>query len=273
MSCSLFPLVVFFSLVCMTCAQQFMGPASFAWPLPREWHRDSDSVQPCGLSPQGRRSKFPLHNGYLVLLSKYETQNIELKVSYNKDPQSVADFSHFLKQRISSYGVGFTCFKIPDAPQGMDAGANATFQMRLDSSYETPLPRSYFSCADITYVEQEGLDFPESPFPCVNTTDVEWEALPTPTKKPDPPKPTTTPWSPTEEKKKKLSSGAIAGIGIGGAIVLSGIIVLICKTVMKSRKPKEVQTPVPCRWEPGSYGIPDLVPVRYDVYATPTRRG
>ncbi|UKZ70541.1 uncharacterized protein TrAtP1_011522 [Trichoderma atroviride] len=223
------------------------------------------------MSPQGRRSKFPLHNGYLVLLSKYETQNIEVKVSYNTDPQSVADFSHFLKRRISNYGVGFTCFKIPDAPQGMDAGANATFQMRLESNYETPLPRSYFSCADITYVEREGLDFP---FPCVNTTDVEWEILPTPTKKQDPPGPTATPWSPTEEKgKKKLSSGAIAGICIGGTIVLSGIVVLICKAVMESRESKERQKQVPCRWEPGSYGLPDLVPVNYDVYGTPTRRG
>ncbi|KAM0453812.1 hypothetical protein ACHAPV_008750 [Trichoderma viride] len=224
MSLSLFPLVVFLSLACMTFAQPFMGPASFAWPLPRAWNRTSDDVQPCGLSPQGRRSKFPLHNGYLVLVSQYETQNLEVKVSYDSDPKSVADFSYVLRWRISNYGAGFTCFNIPDAPSGMDAGANATFQMRFDSNYETPLPRSYFSCADITYVEREGLDFPDAQFPCLNTTDVKWEYLPTPTKKDDPPEPTTTPWSPREGKKKPLDSAAIAGISIGGAIVLMGII-------------------------------------------------
>ncbi|PON26880.1 hypothetical protein TGAM01_v204381 [Trichoderma gamsii] len=186
-----------------------------------------------------------------------------------KDPQSAADFSPLLKRRISYYGVGWTCFKINDAPQGMDAGANATFQLRFDSNYETPMLRSHFSCADITYVEKEGLDFE---FPCVNTTDVEWEDLPTPTKKDDPPEPTTTPWSPIVGKKKKLSRAAISGISIGGAVVAAGIVVLICRLVKTHREQKRRQQEVPCVWERGSYGVPDIVAVPFDFYGRPTRR-
>lgn len=319
MSLSLFPLVVFLSLACMTFAQPFMGPASFAWPLPRAWNRTSDDVQPCGLSPQGRRSKFPLrmffsllpwllvltvsrqwvpgtclpiwdaepwgeslirfgyvfilHVPFLLFPYSLDTFLCTKPTRCKKDPKSVADFSYVLRWRISNYGAGFTCFNIPDAPSGMDAGANATFQMRFDSNYETPLPRSYFSCADITYVEREGLDFPDAQFPCLNTTDVKWEYLPTPTKKDDPPEPTTTPWSPREGKKKPLDSAAIAGISIGGAIVLMGIIVFLYKKLWKPSKPKNRQAVVPCKWERGSYGLPDLVAVSFDFFGIPTRRG
>jgi hypothetical protein len=152
----------------------------------------------------------------------------------------------------------------------MDAGANATFQLRFDSNYETPLPRSYFSCADITYVEKEGLDFE---FPCVNTTDAEWEDLPTPTKKDDLPEPTTTPWSPIEgKKKKKLNSNHIIGISIGGTISVMGIIVGIIKLLKRRRKRKARQREVPCVRKRGSYGLTDVVAVPFDFYGTPTRR-
>ncbi|KAL7893756.1 hypothetical protein HDV63DRAFT_411704 [Trichoderma sp. SZMC 28014] len=220
------------------------------------------------MSPQGRRSKFPLHNGYLVLLSQFETESVEVQVSYNSNPQSATDFSPLLKRRISYYGVGWTCFKIPDAPQGMDAGANATFQMRLASSWETPVPRSYFSCADITYVEREGLDFPDAQFPCINTTDVEWEDLPMPTKKINAPKPTTTPWSPSEKKGKKLNSGIIALISIIGALVIMGVIVGIYRLVAcrRKKKEKERQEEAPFVWVPGTYGLPGY-------YTRPIRRG
>jgi hypothetical protein len=157
----------------------------------------------------------------------------------------------------------------------MDAGANATFQMRLDSSWETPMPRSYFSCADITYVEREGLDFPDAQFPCINTTDTEWEDLPTPTKKIDPPKSTATPWSPIEKEaeEKKLDSGVIAGISIGCAIAVMAVIVITYSWRDRRRRRREREQEVPCIRVPGSYGLPDVVPVRFDFYGRPTRRG
>lgn len=153
----------------------------------------------------------------------------------------------------------------------MYAGTNATFQLRFASDYDTPNHRSFFVCADITYVDPGDVDFP---FPCVNTTDVdvEFERLPLPKKKkPDVPKPKSEEWSPGE-KKKVLSTAAIAGIAMGAAVVFSGIAILIFRKVTKSREQRR-RDEVPCRWVPGSYGLPDLVPIRNFFYARPTRRG
>ncbi|KAL7922447.1 hypothetical protein ACQKWADRAFT_313027 [Trichoderma austrokoningii] len=205
MSLPYFVVVAFLALAPMACAQPSIGPASFAFPLPRQWNASFDNVPPCGSSSVGLRTEFPLTNGYLVFTSTYETRDLEMKISHNRNPQSVADFSYLVPWRISDYGVGFTCVKIPDAPGGTEPGANATFQIRFASDYDTPLDRSFFVCADITYVE--GRDF-DRRVPCANTTDVKFERLPLPRTQIEPPKNATTPG----KKKKHLSQGAIAGI-------------------------------------------------------------
>ncbi|KAL6902493.1 hypothetical protein GGI43DRAFT_433424 [Trichoderma evansii] len=196
---SFFPLVVLLALLCKSYAQPYMGPASFAWPLPREWNRTSDNVPPCGSASVGPRSLFPLHRGYVALVSQYKTRNLEMKVSYMLDPKSVADFEPLIERRFSEYGVGYACVKVPDAPYDTQPGTNATFQLRYASDYDSPSHRSFFVCADITYVEPNDVDYV---FPCVNTTDLELEPQLPKKKKPEEPKPPTEEeWSPVEKKK------------------------------------------------------------------------
>ncbi|PTB42309.1 uncharacterized protein TrAFT101_008601 [Trichoderma asperellum] len=268
MSFSIFPFMALLALVCMTYAQEYMGPASFAWPLPRAWNRTLDNNPPCGFSDIGTRSKFPMYNGYVAFVSQYETRNLEVKVSYMWNPKSVADFVPLTPRRFRKYGVGYACIKVPDAPSDIDPGANATFQLRFASDYDSPSHRSFFVCADITYVEPDDIDYP---FPCINTTDLELEPLPpAKKKKPEEPKPIGDEWSPGE-KKTGLSKGAIAGIAIGCAVAASGIAVFITHQMRKYRE-RETQDMVPCTWVPGSYGLPDAVPVEGVFFSRPTRR-
>lgn len=169
------------------------------------------------------------------------------------------------------YGVGFACIKVPDAPWDLKIGANATFQLRYSSDYDSPSHRSFFICADVTYVEPADVDYP---FPCVNTTDVVVEPqLPPPPgkkKKPEEPKPTGEEWSPGEENKG-LTKGAIAGIAIACGVMASAIAVFISYQVMQ-RRGQRAPDEVPCTWVQGSYGLPDAVPVEGFFYSRPTRR-
>jgi hypothetical protein len=147
--------------------------------------------------------------------------------------------------------------------------------MRLASDYDTPNFRSFFVCADITYVEQDELDYP---FPCVNTTNADFERLPLPPKKTETPTPTPT-WSPGE-KKKDLTPGHIGGIAVGGLLFIAAAFVGSYRLWKSHRERKRRRREeVPSRWVPGSYGIPDVVavgpgrPTGPYFNARPTRRG
>ncbi|KAH6611392.1 wsc2 glucoamylase iii alpha-1 [Trichoderma cornu-damae] len=206
----------------MALAQFPMGPASFAWPVPRLWDRAADKIPPCGsLEHSGNRSKFPM------------------------DPKSVADFTPFMSAGpLPKLGVGMSCISVPDAFSFVEAGDRATLQLRYFSDYDTPTNQSFFACADITYVDPSDILFP---FPCLNTTapDPDLDKKPvsqTPTgtkpkgrtKFTEEPEPTGDGWSPG--KRTGLSKAAIAGISIGSAVPVTGVMVGIWLLVHRRKE-------------------------------------
>lgn len=124
--------------------------------------------------------------------------------------------------------VGISCVAVPDAPSFVEAGGNATLQLKYVASYDSPTNQSFFVCADITFVPPSEIPFA---FPCVNTTMVDPTATTAkPTVKPKPtkePKPSGDGWSPGKESR--LSEGAIAGVAAGGLVAAAGILTAISK--------------------------------------------
>lgn len=164
-----------------------------------------------------------------------------------KDPKSVADFVPLTENRFSMSGAGYACVKVPDALWDMEPGTNATFQLRYASDYDTPSYRSFFVCADITYVEPNDVDFP---FPFVNTTDLELEPQPPKKKKkPEEPKPPDEEeWSPIEKKKFVFEEYQKFLIGVAGCLVVTGIALGLHHAVQKwKRRPRPTEATAPCR--------------------------
>lgn len=106
--------------------------------------------------------------------------------------------------------LGHTCVNLPNPPDTVKAGANATLQIKYIADFDKPENQTFYACSDITYVPIT--DF-KAHIPCFNAT----QDTPEGDKGGESGKTgdTTQTPTPTPSKKSGLSGGAIAGIVIG----------------------------------------------------------
>lgn len=115
--------------------------------------------------------------------------------------------------------LGHTCLPIGDAPSTVQAGSNATLQIKYIADFDKPENQTFYACADISYVANLQ-EMGEASAMCFNATEPGDDS-----KKP---KPSAAPESSTK-KKSGLSGGAIAGIVVGcvvgvGAVAAAGLL-------------------------------------------------
>ncbi|EXJ83791.1 hypothetical protein A1O1_07418 [Capronia coronata CBS 617.96] len=146
-----------------------MGPVAFLWPSDRIWDAAHDNSAPCG-TPSGvtDRTEFPLLNGQVALVAQDESYSIQVAVSYKDNPTSNDDFETVIaSQRIPSLAEGHQCYPLPSPPADVEAGANATVQIKYIADFDTDESQTFYACADITYVPTSAFTYQ---VPCFNAT-------------------------------------------------------------------------------------------------------
>ncbi|KAJ5505031.1 hypothetical protein N7463_007905 [Penicillium fimorum] len=200
-----------------------MGPAAFLWPPDRLWGAAYDNNAPCGSSTGAvNRTNFPLINGKLALVLQDESWNVQVAISHKSNPTTNADFEPFIDgSSLSDVEPGHECYSVPNPSVDVEEGANATFQIKYTSDFDTDKNETYYACADVTYVAASKFTYQ---VPCFNVTTEEFAEVTstaaagsTATAKSDTSKNT----SPTSEKDSGLSGGAIAGIVVGSVAGLA----------------------------------------------------
>lgn len=116
--------------------------------------------------------------------------------------------------------LGHTCLPIGDAPSTVQAGSNATLQIKYIADFDKPENQTFYACADISYVANLQ-EMGEASAMCFNATEPGDDS-----KKP---KPSAAPEDSSSHKKSGLSGGAIAGIVVGcvvgvGAVAAAGLL-------------------------------------------------
>ncbi|KAG9769816.1 hypothetical protein KCU88_g6787, partial [Aureobasidium melanogenum] len=146
-----------------------MGPVAFLWPDDRIWDADHDNSAPCGTaSPPNNRTQFPLLNGQIALVAQDEAFGIQVAVSYKNNPTSNDDFQTVIAStRIPSLDEGHQCYPLPNPPADVEAGSNATVQIKYISDFDTNQNQTFYACADITYVPTSAFTYQ---VPCFNAT-------------------------------------------------------------------------------------------------------
>ncbi|KAJ5710368.1 hypothetical protein N7488_004524 [Penicillium malachiteum] len=207
-----------------------MGPAAFLWPPDRTWSKTTDNTAPCGSNAGiGNRTEFPLTNGEVSLVLQDESYNVNLAISYHNDPTSNNDFvTDVSGSKFPDLEPGHECYSIPNPPSNITSGANATLQLKYQSTFDTDTNKTYYACADITYI-------PLSEFTtdvlCFNVSVSDTSS-------------TTTATATSSSKSSGLSGGQIAGIVVGSvvgaALVLSGMFLLWSRHQRKVQRDKVV---------------------------------
>ncbi|KAM4060731.1 cytokine inducing-glycoprotein [Hirsutella rhossiliensis] len=198
-----------------------MGPAAFMWPPDRVWLGKMDNTAPCGSSAApGVRTKFPLNGGLVALVAQDDYYDSKISISYSKDPASNNDFSPLVSSTdINDLNPGHTCVKVPDAPERITAGTNATLQIIYRADWDAPHNQTFYACADITFVSAS--DFVSDSSFCFNATEPGEDD-----KKADAAggsKPTANSDNSGSSAGSKLGAGAIAGIVIGSLVGVSSV--------------------------------------------------
>ncbi|OQE34864.1 hypothetical protein PENCOP_c015G08961 [Penicillium coprophilum] len=203
-----------------------MGPAAFMWPPDRLWGAAYDNNAPCGSSTGAvNRTDFPLINGKLALVIQDESWNVQVAVSHKSNPTTNDDFEAFVDgSSLSDVEPGHECYSVPNPSSDVEAGMNATFQIKYTSDFDTDKNETYYACADVTYIPASKFTYQ---VPCFNVTSDEFTEVTTTaaagstaTSKSDTTKNTETTGT-TSEKDSGLSGGAIAGIVIGSVAGLA----------------------------------------------------
>lgn len=63
---------------------------------------------------------------------------------------------------------GHTCFSVPDAPEHIKAGTNATLQVVYQADWDASVNQTFYACADIVFVDRSDFRFK---IPCFNATE------------------------------------------------------------------------------------------------------
>jgi hypothetical protein len=144
------------------------------------------------------------------------------------DPTSDSDFSVLVADDLfPEQDPGHLCYSVPDAPSSVQAGTNATLQLRYTAQFDNPDNETFFACADITYVAANTFSHT---IPCFNVsvgddgnTSVGTGVIGghTPTVVPDDHSslaPAASSSPAPSQNSSAISGGAIAGIVIGVVI-------------------------------------------------------
>ncbi|KAK0610963.1 hypothetical protein B0T14DRAFT_500153 [Immersiella caudata] len=153
-----------------------MAPLGFMWPVERTWEDEHGMAAPCGSAsgPKLERTLFPTAGGALALDGKQKVYDLQLAVSFYQDPKSNSDFTSVLSG-VDSLDFEHVCIPMP-ALTGAQAGQNATLQLKYVAEWVDPhhshkrhteTNETFYSCADVTFVEQAQFSFE---IPCFNAT-------------------------------------------------------------------------------------------------------
>lgn len=214
---------------------------------------------PCG-SPDGvgRRAEFPLENATVALVAQIPSQRVQVSISYENEPKDVAAFSSLIAPEVViDLSMGHTCVPVVNAPPSVKAGTNATLQIKYTSTFDKSRQETFYSCADIIYVELS--DFKSNTF-CFNSTIEEDSKSEKGTgSRPDvvaAPKPPAAPATSATDSAKgglKLPNGAIAGIVVGSCLgagaVASVTLILYRKKQRQLRAERKQQTARGVQWK------------------------
>jgi len=159
-----------------------MGPVTFLYPETRQWAADVDNIAPCGSNSGVRnRSEFPLDDGFIAFIAKYQSYKVKLSISYNENPTSQDDFDewYYGTNVTDELHIGHTCFYMPDQPNTINAGDVATIQViyqnddeesETGDSNESSGNETFYACADIKFVEESVFDVTDYAYSCFNAT-------------------------------------------------------------------------------------------------------
>lgn len=120
---------------------------------------------------------------------------------------------------------GHTCVKVPDPPERITAGTNATLQIIYEADWDAYQNQTFYACADITYMQIPIANLTRKYTHCFNATapgedDLKAQAAAGGSKASSTSENTGNSGSPSGSK---MSAGAIAGIVIGA---LAGVCLL-----------------------------------------------
>lgn len=148
----------------------YMGPSAFMWPYDRTWSGDMDNTAPCGSSAGAtKRTEFPLAGGAVALVAQDDYYHSKISISYSNEPKKNADFSLLVQANdLNDLDPGHTCFSVPDAPEHIKAGTNATLQVVYQADWDASVNQTFYACADIVFVDRSDFRFK---IPCFNATE------------------------------------------------------------------------------------------------------
>ncbi|KAL7937241.1 hypothetical protein V8C35DRAFT_277730 [Trichoderma chlorosporum] len=202
--------LVVFVFAGLASSHMSMGAASLLWPPSRSWDDNEENHSPCGTAVgSGDRTNFTYYRGHIIILTQAKALNLRISVSHWQDPKSSIDFDPMMKyDMITEVDAGITCINIPNAPGEVKEGQPATLQLKYNSEFgsNTGRNKTFYSCADITYVAPEHVPYD---MPCFNTTQPKvWHyKSPINTHKPQPPKTKTKTKIPEPEQPKDFTPG------------------------------------------------------------------
>lgn len=205
------------------------------------------------------RSKFPS----LIAIVSSPSWNISSRSTANisPDPSSNADFETIIEgHRIPDIDEGHECYPIPNPSADVEAGANATLQIRYTSEFDTNENETYYACADIVYVPTSQFTYQ---VPCFNATVDDFEIVETngtASASGSAAGASSTGEAPSTSKSSSsgLSGGAIAGIVVGVVVgliaVVGGLFFMWRHTQQKKRLRQQEASLRTVKWDEHSHG-------------------
>lgn len=188
--------------------------------------------------------------------------------NHDIDPLSNDDFETVIAPtRIPELNEGHQCYPIPNPAADVEAGANATLQIKYTSDFDTDLNETFYACADITYVATSQFNVQ---VPCFNATVDEFDL---PDENNDGDNTSTATGTAagatatasgavtaSSSKSSGISGGAIAGIVVGvvgGLLLLAGGFFFLWRRGQRNRRLRQQQANVRnVKWEEHQGGPP-----------------
>ncbi|WWC66113.1 uncharacterized protein I206_100013 [Kwoniella pini CBS 10737] len=140
--------------------------SAFAWPPGRDFNVSSATKAPCGGSPAGTRTSYPVKGGEISLTSKTTLDNLNVLWTNETDPSLFHAFSTYANS-LTELGAGHYCQPGPDfTSYGLKAGDDVTLMLMYNLEDNGD---NYFYCADITLTSADGFT-PSVNYMCSNLT-------------------------------------------------------------------------------------------------------
>lgn len=172
--------------------------------------------------------------------------------------------------RIPELNEGHQCYPIPNPAADVEAGANATLQIKYTSDFDTDLNETFYACADITYVATSQFNVQ---VPCFNATTDDFSLPEENDDDGDDDNSSTSTGSAagasstasgavtaSSGSSSGLSGGAIAGIVVGvvgGLLFLAGGFFFLWRRGQRNRRLRQQQANVRnVKWEEQAPGGP-----------------